>query len=99
MLYVNVFIRHHRADLWGPLCFDYESAIPFPSKLFFRWALSFYFGDNMADLIDRAEAIEKLEKIRAEHARRTCSRESLRQADALGYAIAILQKIPKYESG
>lgn len=54
-------------------------------------------GVNMVDLIDRQEAIAKLEQIQAEHARRQCSRESLRQADALGYAIAVLKRIPKYE--
>ena len=69
-----------------------------PRNTFSGGRSRFVFGENMADLIDRAEAIEKLEKIRAEHARRTCSRESIRQADALGYAIAVLQKIPKYES-
>lgn len=52
----------------------------------------------MADLIDRSIAIETLEKIRAEHARRTCSRESMRQADALSYAIEVLKKVPKYEA-
>lgn len=51
----------------------------------------------MVDLIDRQEAIAKLEQIQAEHARRQCSRESLRQADALSYAIAVLKRIPKYE--
>ena len=51
----------------------------------------------MGDLIDRDAAIEVLEKIKAEHQRRTCSRESLRQADALGYAIAVLKSVPKAE--
>jgi hypothetical protein len=48
----------------------------------------------MADLIDRDKAIDTLEKIRAEHAKRTCSRKSLQQAQALGYAIAVLKKLP-----
>lgn len=52
---------------------------------------------RMGDLIDRDVAIEVLAKIKAEHQRRTCSRESLRQADALAYAIAILKQVPKAE--
>lgn len=48
----------------------------------------------MADLINRTKAIEILEKIQKEHAQRTCSRTSLRQAQAIGYAIAVLRKIP-----
>lgn len=48
----------------------------------------------MADLIDRDKAISTLEKIRAEHAKRTCSRQSLQQAQAIGYAIAVLRRIP-----
>lgn len=48
----------------------------------------------MADLIDRTKAIEILEKIQKEHAQRTCSRASLQQAQALGYAIAVLKKLP-----
>lgn len=48
----------------------------------------------MADLIDRDKAISALEKIQAEHAKRTCSRQSLQQAQALGYAIAVLKKLP-----
>lgn len=39
-------------------------------------------------------AIAKLTQIQQEHARRTCSRSSLMQAQALGYAIAVLKKIP-----
>ena len=48
----------------------------------------------MADLIDRTKAIEILEKIQKEHAQRTCSRASLQQAQAFGYAIAVLRRIP-----
>lgn len=48
----------------------------------------------MADLIDRTKAIEILEKIQKEHAQRTCSRVSLQQAQAIGYAIAVLRRIP-----
>lgn len=53
----------------------------------------------MADLVDRDKAIKTLEKIQAEHARRTCSRQSLQQAQALGYAIAVLKKLPAAENG
>lgn len=49
----------------------------------------------MPDLIDREKAISTLEKIKAEHAKRTCSRASLQQAQALGYAIAVIRKLPK----
>ena len=49
----------------------------------------------MADLINRAEAIEKLEKIRAEHAARTCQRSSQIQARAFEYAIAVISRLPK----
>lgn len=48
----------------------------------------------MSDLIDREKAISILEKIRAEHAKRTCSRASLQQAQALGYAIEVVRKLP-----
>ena len=48
----------------------------------------------MADLIDSTKAIEVLAKIQKEHAQRTCSRASLQQAQALGYAIAVLKKLP-----
>ena len=34
------------------------------------------------------------EKIQKEHAQRTCSRASLQQAQAIGYAIAVLRRIP-----
>ena len=53
---------------------------------------------RMGDLIDRDAAIEVLARIKAEHERRTCSRESLRQADALAYAIAVLKQVPKVET-
>lgn len=46
------------------------------------------------DLVDREKAIVILEKIKAEHASRTCSRSSLQQAQALGYAIAVIKKLP-----
>ena len=39
-------------------------------------------------------AIAKLTRIQQEHAKRTCSRSSLMQAQALGYAIEVLKKIP-----
>ena len=39
-------------------------------------------------------AIAKLTRIQQEHARRTCSRSSLMQAQAIGYAIEVLKRIP-----
>lgn len=39
-------------------------------------------------------AIAKLTQIQQEHAKRTCSRTSLQQAQAIGYAIAVLRRIP-----
>lgn len=48
----------------------------------------------MADLIDREKAIEVLKKIQKQHADRTCQRSSIIQAQALGYAIEVLRKLP-----
>lgn len=42
----------------------------------------------------RDMAIEKLLEIQTAHKRRTCSRDSMIQANAMGYAIAVLKKIP-----
>ena len=42
----------------------------------------------------REKAIAKLRQIQHEHAKRTCSRSSLMQAQALGYAIEVLERIP-----
>ena len=47
----------------------------------------------MDALTYRNKAIEKLQQIQREHAKRTCSRSSLMQAQALGYAIEVLKKI------
>lgn len=52
---------------------------------------------NMAELIDRNKAIEILEKIKKDKESKTCSRSNIYQAQALGYAIAVLKKIPTYE--
>lgn len=42
----------------------------------------------------REKVIAKLRQIQQEHAKRTCSRSSLMQAQAIGYAIEVLKKIP-----
>ena len=56
--------------------------------------LSFFYGDNEMNALEyRNKAIEKLQQIQREHARRTCSRSSLMQAQALGYAIEVLKRI------
>lgn len=51
-------------------------------------------GNDM-ELVDRNKAIEMLEKMKAEREKRTCSRSSIYEARALGYAIAILKRLPK----
>ena len=48
----------------------------------------------MDALTYRNKAIEKLQQIQQEHKRRTCSRSSQVQAQAIGYAIAVLERIP-----
>jgi len=52
-----------------------------------------FFIDNMNAIEYKEKAIEKLKQIQREHAKRTCSRSSLMQAQALGYAIEVLKKI------
>lgn len=49
------------------------------------------------DLIDRQQAIDALMKIKAQKESCNCSRQRLREAQALAYAIAVLKKVPKYE--
>ena len=53
--------------------------------------------NNKVDLIDRNKAIEVLFKIKAEKESCNCSKQRLREATALGYAIAVLKKVPSYE--
>lgn len=48
----------------------------------------------MKDLIDRQKAIAKLEQIKAKKEKCNCSRQTLREAQAIGYAIAVLKQIP-----
>lgn len=49
----------------------------------------------MPELVDREEAIKTLEKIRQEHAKRTCQRTSQQIANAFGYAIEVIKRLPK----
>lgn len=49
------------------------------------------------DLIDRQQAIDALMKIKAQKESCNCSRQRLREAQALAYAIAVLKKVPKYD--
>lgn len=51
------------------------------------------------DLINRAEAIEVIERIQKQKQKRDCSAQALREATALGYAIQVLKNIPSYEEG
>ena len=53
----------------------------------------------MAEYIDKKELISKLELIRDEHASRSCSAASLRQATAIGYAIEVIKRIPVVKDG
>lgn len=48
-------------------------------------------------LVDLDKCIEVLEKIKKERAVCNCGRKSIEQANALGYAIAILKKLPIIE--
>lgn len=50
------------------------------------------------DLVDREKAIEVLRKIQKERAGCNCGRKSIDQANALGYAIMILKKLPRVET-
>lgn len=52
---------------------------------------------HMTDLIEREEAIRKLTEIQASRAQRTCSPQAQREAAALGYAIEIVKRMPRYE--
>ena len=45
------------------------------------------------DLIDRQEAIRVLEEIKAKKEKCNCSRQVIREAQAIGYAIAVVKKI------
>lgn len=48
------------------------------------------------DIISRKEAIEVLKKIKAQKEKCECSRQRLREATAIGYAIGVIQKLPAY---
>lgn len=49
----------------------------------------------MANYIDADKAIETLEKMKADRLKKSCQKSSLYEANALGYAIAIIKKLPK----
>lgn len=53
----------------------------------------------MKDLIDREEAIKVLNDIKAKKESCNCSMQRLREAQALGYAIAVIKKLKRYEAG
>lgn len=56
----------------------------------------FIFGDNdMSRTVDADKAIEILEKIRQDHAKRTCQRTSQQIAYAFGYAIEVIKRLPE----
>lgn len=47
----------------------------------------------MKDMIDRNKVIEILERMKKDKESKTCSRANIYQAQALGYAIAVIKKI------
>lgn len=49
------------------------------------------------ELIDRQKAIETIQKMKEEREKRTCQRVNIIQAQALGYVIEVLKKLPAYE--
>lgn len=53
---------------------------------------------TMADLINRDKAIQILQRIQEQHAKRTCQRSALLQATAIGYAIEVIRKLPSEQS-
>lgn len=52
---------------------------------------------NIMDLIDRQKAIDTLMAIKKEKEKSNCSKQRMREATAIGYAIAIIKKLPKVE--
>lgn len=49
----------------------------------------------MREYVDVEKAIETLQRFKAEREKRNCSRSQIIEAQAFGYAIAILKKLPK----
>ena len=58
-------------------------------------ALSLFLENNQMELVDRTEAIKVLDKIRADHAKRTCQRTSQQIANAFNYAIEVIKRLPE----
>ena len=87
-------------DLWDP-DHGHERVpdlhfIPLTETKILPWCSLFIFGDNtMPELVDRTEAIKVLEQIRQEHAKRTCQRSSQQIANAFGYAIEVIKRLPE----
>lgn len=54
-------------------------------------------GDRMAEYVNAEKAIETLSKLKAEREKRNCSRSQIIEAQAFGYAIAVIKKLPKVE--
>lgn len=48
-------------------------------------------------LIEKEKAISLLKSLQAERKKKTCSRSSIYEAKALGYAIAVLENIKPYD--
>lgn len=48
-------------------------------------------------LVDKEKAIEILKKLQAERLKKDCVRNNIYEANALGYAIAILNKLEEYK--
>ena len=49
----------------------------------------------MPKIVDADEAIKVLDKIREEHARRTCQRQAQITANAFSYAIEVIRRLPE----
>lgn len=52
----------------------------------------------MADLIDREEVLKVLQELKKKKENCNCSRQVLREAQAIGYAIAIIKQVKAYEN-
>lgn len=59
--------------------------------------MALLFDSNMKKYIEKEQAIETLRKIQKKRQDCNCGRSAIYEATALGYAIAVLSKLPTYE--
>lgn len=52
----------------------------------------------MTEYVDVNKAIETLEKLKAEREKKSCQKHSIYEATAIGYAIAVLKKLPRIQA-